>query len=329
MSKRCSRCRTEKPPGEFHKDARAPDGLSYYCRPCNNAQRRGEPRPQWPVPMEDEPTAPGIPPPSLKDPSKPDVAAYSQKPRFKLLHIDIETTPLVALAWRTHKENISPEQILEPTRVLCFAATWHGSGEMIYYEARRKDSLEYNTMIRAAHSLLSASDAVCTYNGIRFDAPRLDREFLLLGLPPTKPLKHIDLWQTVTQFGMDSSKLAFVGPQLGTGEKVKHEGWGLWRRCMEGDPTAFAEMQVYCKGDVAQMPALYEKLRPWIKGHPNMNLYAPDEGPVCTRCGSDRREITDPHVAITSVYKQWRCLDCGGVYRDRGRDKAEPVASVR
>lgn len=280
--------------------------------------------------MEDEPTSPGVPPPRLDDPSKPDIEAYSQQTKqpFRLLFIDIETSPLLAYAWGTFKQDISIDQIVKPTSVLCFAAQWYGSPEVIYHEARARPSLGFNLMIRAAHSLLSEAHAVCHYNGARFDVPRLNREFLQLGLPPTPPLHQIDLWQTVKKFSMDSSKLAFVGPALGIGEKIKNDGWRLWGGCMDGDAPSWEKMQVYCKGDVVQLPALYEKLLPWIDGHPNLNLLVTDDGKVCPNCGG-KLEGNGVHRATTYVYKRYLCMGCGRTCRDRTRSKSEPVAPVR
>jgi predicted RNA-binding Zn-ribbon protein involved in translation (DUF1610 family) len=329
------------PVDQFNVDRRMPDKLAAWCKACKSRVMRekyyperkaamtranGEP----PIPMEDEPTAPGIPPPSLSDPSKPDYKAYSgQAPKFRLLHIDIETSPLLAYTWGTFKQNISVEQIIEPTSVLCFAAQWHGSSEVIYHEARVRPSLEFNLMIRAAHNLLSECDAVCHYNGQKFDVPRLNREFLKLGMGPTPPLHQVDLWQAVTKFSMDSSKLAFVGPELGIGEKIKHDGWGLWKGCMDGNAASWAKMREYCMGDVVQLPALYTKLLPWLDKHPNMNLYVADEEGVCPKCGSSEVVRSDDHKATTLTYKRYACRACGAWSRARTRDKNGPSADLR
>jgi hypothetical protein len=38
-SKRCSRCREVKSPGEFHNAAATPDGLTYWCKACARASQ--------------------------------------------------------------------------------------------------------------------------------------------------------------------------------------------------------------------------------------------------------------------------------------------------
>ena len=44
----------------------------------------------------------------------------------KVLVIDIETSPNVVYAWGLWDQNIGISQVIEPSRVLCFAAKWVG-----------------------------------------------------------------------------------------------------------------------------------------------------------------------------------------------------------
>lgn len=41
MQKPCPRCHAAKPPAAFYRDATRADGLSYYCRECVRAIKRG------------------------------------------------------------------------------------------------------------------------------------------------------------------------------------------------------------------------------------------------------------------------------------------------
>lgn len=271
-----------------------------------------EPAP-WPQPMDDEPTEPSGAAPAP----------------FRLLHIDIETSPILGYVWQTKNQDLSPAQILEPSSVLCFAAMWHGSDEVLFHRAIPGDAAEFREMMRAAHRLLSTCDAVCSYNGQKFDAPRLMREFLLLDMRPPPPLVHVDLWRTITKFNFDSSKLEHVGPALGVGEKIKNAGWPLWTGCMRGDPQRWAEMEEYCKGDVVQLPALYRRLLPWIDQHPNLNLLATQDDELCPSCGAADLERSGVHRAVTLAYPRFVCRACGRWCRSRVRSRAEPRAEVR
>ena len=57
--------------------------------------------------------------------------------KAKILILDIETAPKVALVWRFFKENISPKQVKEHGHIMSFAAKWLGQDEIFYYENRK------------------------------------------------------------------------------------------------------------------------------------------------------------------------------------------------
>ncbi len=184
-------------------------------------------------------------------------------------------------------------------------------------------------MMRGIHKLLSEADAVCHFNGNSFDIPRINTEFLRLGMAPPPPIPNIDLKKIVmSKFAFTSSKLAFVGPALELGEKVKHEGWDLWKGCLDGNKAAWATMKKYNMQDVALLERLYTKVLPWIDGHPNMNLFVKEEDPVCPNCGSKSLKSNGLRRATTYIYKRLQCLSCGKWCRARTRDKTEPTAKV-
>lgn len=249
---------------------------------------------------------------------------------IKILLIDIETSPSQVYVWDLFKPHIGVDQIIEPTSILCVGAKWLGEKEIIFERSLKRDGAEFKKMIRKAHALLCEADAVCHYNGISFDLPRLNSEFAKLGLPPPPPLPQIDLLKLVQQkFGMLSNKLAFVAPYLKVGEKVQTAGWPLWNGCMAGDAKCWAEMEEYNKQDVLLLERLYKRLRGWVDNHPNMNLYVKDDAPVCPNCGSSKLQRRGVQRAVTSVYARYSCSSCGRWSRSRTRDKTEPVATHR
>ena len=253
---------------------------------------------------------------------------------MKLLFLDIETSPAVVYTWDLFKPHISVDQIITPTSLLCFSARWHDEEEVQFFSSKKRSGPEFDKMIRAAHRLLSAADAICHYNGISFDIPRLNQEFLRLGLAPPPPTAQIDLKKVVmTKFGMISSKLAFVGPYLEIGEKIRHEGWPLWIDCLANEKDAWRKMEAYNRQDVVLLAKLYEKLLPWIDGHPNMNLFV-DDGqeivlPRCKNCGSEKIRKQGFKRTSTNVYQQVQCCVCGTWARFRTVDKNFPKVQVR
>ncbi len=160
----------------------------------------------------------------------------------KILVLDIETKPAIAYTFNAYDVNLSPDHIVEPGGTICFAAKWIGDKHTHFYSDWTHTHKE---MLVAARDLLNEADAVITYHGDGFDLPRLRGEFVLHGLQPNAPVTSIDVLKAVKKFGFMINKLAFVGPLLGVGEKVKHEGFSLWVKVMNGDPKAQKQMQKY------------------------------------------------------------------------------------
>jgi hypothetical protein len=82
---------------------------------------------------------------------------------------------------------------------------------------------------------------------------------------PPSPVKDLDLMSiTKANFLFPSNKLDYVAQKLGVGAKVKHSGFKLWLRCMEGDDKAWKEMKTYQIQDVNLLAELYDVLLPWF-----------------------------------------------------------------
>ena len=249
---------------------------------------------------------------------------------MKLLFIDLETSPIVAYLWDIYKPHVGIDQVITPTSILCVGAKWCDEPKTMFFRSVKQSGRDFDAMIRAAHKLLCEADAVCHYNGKSFDVPRLNQEFLRLGLPPPPTIPQIDLLKVVREkFSLVSNKLAFVGPYFSVGEKVKNSGWDLWKGCLAGDKDSWALMQKYNLQDVVLLEKLYKKLLPWIDQHPNMNLFEPSVEPVCPNCGSFSMTRRGVHLATTYCYARYSCNNCGRWSRARGRSKVDPVAERR
>lgn len=233
----------------------------------------------------------------------------------RILFLDIETKPAVAYVWRLFDETISLDQLISPGGTICFGAKWGGERKMHFYSDWEHG---HEAMILAAHKLLSEADAVVTYNGDKFDLPKLRGEFLAADLPPPPPATSIDVYKSVRKLGLQSNKLAFVGPFLKLGSKIKHEGFSLWTKVMDGDPAAQRKMERYCAQDVRLLEEVYQKVMPYIGNHPHLGA---NSAGACGACGSHNTASHKPRRTKAFQIEQIQCQDCGS-WQDGKRSKA-------
>lgn len=226
---------------------------------------------------------------------------------MKILLLDIETSPNLAFVWGLWQQDVRLDAIVDSSSTLCWAAKWLGEKEIMF------DSVYHSSekhMLRGIHKLLDQADVVVHYNGKKFDVPTLNKEFLLNGMSPPAPYKQVDMLQVSRgNFRFQSNKLDYVAQQLGLGQKTAHEGFQLWIKCMEKDPDAWARMRKYNMNDVALLERVYIKMRPWIKNHPNSNLYS--DRPGCTRCGETKLQARGLARTTNGVYQRYQCTGCG------------------
>lgn len=245
---------------------------------------------------------------------------------MKILNIDIETSPAKAYIWDLRTNYVPPGNLIEPKRVLCFAAKWVGEDRVFFYSTWHDGRAK---VVRRLHELLDEADAALHYNGQRFDRPVINTEFVLADMLPPSPTKDIDLYRTVKrQFAFMSNKLDYVSRQLGTETKVANEGMPLWLKVMKGDAAAQVAMRRYNIGDVHANESLFELLRPWLVGMPSLALEA--DAFVCPTCGSADLQRRGFAHTLTRSYRRYQCQACGRWSRDTrsiGSTLVTPVAA--
>lgn len=249
------------------------------------------------------------------------------KPRHnvKVLFFDIETMPHEVYTWGLWDQNVGLSQIIQPGRVFAFAAKWLGEKDVYFSSDYHEHS--HADMIEAAHRLLSEADIVVTYNGISFDIPHMQREFLLAGLLPPKPYKQIDLLRVAKrQFKFASNKLDFLSQQLGLGRKTSHQGFDLWVKCMANDAKAWAKMATYAKQDVRLTEKLYHYLLPWLTNVPHIGQMDGAEH-SCWACGGTKLVRDGTAYANVTSYRLYQCQGCGAWVR--GSTKLQEATTTR
>jgi RNase_H superfamily len=167
---------------------------------------------------------------------------------------------------------------------------------------------------------MDEADAIVHYNGNKFDIPTLNKEFILEGMSPPSPARQIDLLRVCrSRFRFPSNKLDYVAQRLGLGEK-KQTTFKLWVDCMNNDPKAWKKMEAYNKHDVKLLERVYDRVKPWIKGHPNHSLF--ESALVCPTCGGTKYQRRGYAHTTAATYARYQCVGGCGSWFQGGRSVA-------
>lgn len=231
---------------------------------------------------------------------------------MKILHMDIERSPIIATIWGLWDLRVGIDQLIGDSEVLSCALSWEDSDEVIFVSQWTNGR---KTMLRKIHKMMEEADAIVTYNGDRFDLKVLNMEFAYFGLGPPAPYKSVDLLKTVKKkFKLTSNKLDYALRYFKLGAKMKTPGHQLWLDVMNKKPEAQAIMEEYNRKDVTEMKKLFQFLLGWgIVGLPNMAAYNREE--VCPECGGDHYQHRGSTLVNMLRYQRYRCNDCGHWFR--------------
>ena len=231
---------------------------------------------------------------------------------LKILHIDIETTPLIAYTWGIWKQNIGLNQIEEDWHIISWAAGWEGEDVIMgsslpMYDEYRAEPENDKYLLEELWKLLDDADVVVGHNAAGFDVPKINTRFLFHGITPPSPFKIVDTLKVAKQhFKFTSNKLDFINKFFGYSGKMEHEGMELWLGCMKGDMGCWERMLEYNMQDIEVLKEVYTRLKPYITNHPH--IYR--DG-CCTICGSDDVIKKGLIYTPTSAFQRYLCKNCG------------------
>lgn len=240
--------------------------------------------------------------------------------KVKILLLDIETAPKVALVWKFFKENISPKQVKEHGHIMSYAAKWLGEQDVIYEENRKDND---KRIVASLIKLLDEADMVIAHNGKEFDLKEIRARALVHKIKPPSPVKVIDTLKVAREeFRFPSYSLEYLADVLNLSRKKfshkKFPGFQLWLECLRKNEKAWEELKEYNIEDVLVLEELYLTLRPWSSTHPNVAVYAEDKERVpCPKCNSYHTQWRGFAYTNTGKYHRFVCNDCGGWSRTR------------
>lgn len=234
---------------------------------------------------------------------------------LRILVYDVETAPIVAYCWSLWDNNVALNQIVSDWHLLSWSAKWMNEKKVMYSDSRGKKNVQDDKhLLKSIWPLLDEADIVVTQNGIRFDQRKLNARFVLNGINPPSPSKHIDTLKIAKKhFGFTSNKLEYMTDKLcKKNKKLKHKkypGFELWKGCLNDELEAWKEMEKYNKADVLSLEELYLVLRKWDQTV-NFNLYHDDHKFICS-CGSSKFKKKGYHYTAVGKFQRFLCLSCG------------------
>jgi hypothetical protein len=230
----------------------------------------------------------------------------------RVLVFDIETAPMTAYVWGLKDQNIALNQIIKDWSVMSWAAKWLGEDKVMYMDVRAHPH-DDKEILKPLWKLLDEADIVITQYGSGFDSPRLNARFIMHGMKPPSPYKHLDTYRIVKKVAaFTSNKLEYLTDKLCVRYKKlthkKFSGMSLWTECLKGNLEAWEEMKKYNIHDVLSTEELYMRIRSWT------STTAPavyESKNTCEACGSKHVTRAGYDRTKASKWQRLHCQDCG------------------
>jgi predicted RNA-binding Zn-ribbon protein involved in translation (DUF1610 family) len=236
--------------------------------------------------------------------------------------IDIETLPHVVYTWGLFKQNIGLNQIIRDGALASACVKTIGVKGTRYADNRlAADAYTDTATLDFLYEELSAVDIVVWQNGVKFDHRKINARFIEMGYAPVAPFKNVDTMLHAKELAMfTSNRLEWLSKHLTTTPKSSHKqypGFELWRGAIAGEEAAWEEMRKYNVRDVIATEALYLRLRPYMRTHPNVNVYNDSTKEACPACGSHKLQRRGFSYTDSGQYQRYQCTSCGSWSRSR------------
>lgn len=256
----------------------------------------------------------------------------------KILLIDIETAQMEAKIWDLKINGYVPHhRITKPSFVICYSAMWLFQDGMMNDCVFPQEAIDRNDkrIMLSVWELLDMADIIIGHNVKSFDRRKLNSRFFIHKMLPPRRYKIIDtLLESRKEFSHPSHKLDYISQLISNKHKIKTD-ISLWDGCEAGDMESLVKMQRYCDEDVYLLEEAYIEIRPWIRSHPNLALFAhttesnaPFNCPYCfDEINPETIKWDSHHTTTVSRFKSFR-HSCGGFVHTRNRDQIAVIKAL-
>lgn len=229
---------------------------------------------------------------------------------IKRLFFDIETCPCAAWVWSTGKQYVGPENILEPSRIICIAYKWEGN-KTVHSLRWGPDQCD-KAMLEKFAEIVGQADEVVGHNGKNFDIRHINARVAYHELQPLDfGLVEDTLLKLRRQLRLPSYKLDYLAKYFKVGKKLETGGLKLWMDVwLDNKKSALTTMVKYCKQDVVLLENVYTRLKPYMPTTLNAAVLFGDST-LCPSCAAPLIKHGTRMMSQLRRVQRWRCTSCG------------------
>lgn len=262
-----------------------------------------------------------------------DLIAQASRPP-KILLLDLERLPGSYTADIWEPRDLRRVNYLHPDRwsvkpsTLCGSWLWYGSKRPGFVAAWEQPDDPYH-VARTYRELLSSADVAVTFNGRMADLRWLRQDWAQGRIPTPRPFKDIDLYLVArTAFALESKSLAYLCDFLGLPGKRGRYNADEAKAAAVADGPERRRLVRYSKADSVIMAPVLDRLRPFIRGGPNLGIPYLDDARRCPTCGADAlRRDGWTYTGITA-FAAYVCDACGSWSRSKHRKHSVDMRGV-
>ena len=205
----------------------------------------------------------------------------------KRLFYDLETSMLVTWCWRTGKQFVGANQILEHNKIISAHWKWEGEDKVHHIDwglNKQCDKKIVETLIKE----FDKADEIVAHNGDRFDIKWVKSRAIYHGLEMRSNYRSIDTLKLAkSNLNLPSYSLKELCKYYGLPQKIDAGGIETWQKIQfEKDQEALDHLLFYGDGDIISLEAVFQKLRPYVKLKSNYATLYGNENFFCPECSA-------------------------------------------
>ena len=235
---------------------------------------------------------------------------------IKRLFFDIETSPMIVYSWRVgYNISLPYDNVIEDWKVICISYKWEHENKVknLTWDSDHCDKQMLIDFIKIANE----ADEIIAHNGDRFDIKKVRTRCIYHRIPMFPKYRTLDtLKKAKGSFTFPNNKLDTIAKYLGVGAKLKHDGFDMWVKCVEGDKQALKDMVKYCDMDIIVLEDVYLAMQNYIKPNTHAGVHNGNLKHSCPTCGNDE-DLTLLKNDVTqkgTISRVIECESCGHVY---------------